>query len=502
MNKPLWDTLLNKASFPTLTTDLETDVCIIGAGITGITAGYLLAKEGKKVVVIDKNSVGGGESGATTAHLTYVLDDRYYELEELHHEETANLILKSHAEAIDTIESIAKKENIDCDFERINGYLFLGIEDEEKNLDKELETVHKLGHIEVTKGNSSDLFTGKIGPHLKFPNQAQFHPLKYLMGLSQCIVKNDGEIYENVFATDVEETENGVEVTLEDGKIIRAKSVIVATNTPFNDRLKMHTKQAPYRSYVIAVEIPKNVLEKALYWDTEDPYHYVRFYSQAEREFLIIGGEDHKTGQRNNNLDPFQELLRWTQVKFPLIDSKIKYQWSGQVLEPMDGVAFIGLNPGDKNTYIGTGYSGSGMTYGTIAGVLLTDLIIGKTNILAKLYDPARKDLHGAGDFLKENLNVAKQYVGALLPQGDKDDVKKPASETGCVVNEGLQKVAVYKNKAGKVCKYSAVCPHLGCIVKWNDQAKSFDCPCHGSRFDTEGKVLNGPAKKGLKPLH
>lgn len=477
--------------------DQKTDICIIGSGITGITTAYLLSKAGKKVIVIDKSAIAGGETSFTTAHLTFILDDRCFELEKLHGIEKTRKILESHRAAINHIESICREEKIDADFRRVDGYLFLGQKDSEKTLEKEKEILKKLQYdVIITHGPQN------IGPCLKYPLQAQFHPLKYMAELIRIIRKNGGEIYKDSLVQDVKEEKDTVIIKFENGHTIEAESAIIATNTPFNDRFTMHTKQAAYRSYVIAGEIPKNSIRPGLYWDTEDPYHYVRLHTEGSgflsKDILIVGGEDHKTGQDTENDKHYQHLREWAEKYFPKM--KVQYQWSGQIIEPIDSIAYIGLNPSNKRVYIATGYSGNGMTYGTIAGMLLSDLIMANKNILAEIYDPSRKNLKSAGTFIEENANVALQYLEVMTP-------KKPLSwesmqkEEGIVAQDGLQKVAVYKGKNGRICKFSAICPHLGCVVRWNKTEKTWDCPCHGSRFSAYGKMLNGPAKTDLKTV-
>jgi len=262
----------------------------------------------------------------------------------------------------------------------------------------------------------------------------------------------------------------------------------------------MHTKQAPYRTYVIAVRIPDGAVAPALYWDTRNPYHYVRLTRDTNGEpLLIVGGEDHKTGQADDLERRFGALLEWTRRLFPMAGD-IAYRWSGQVLEPNDYMAFIGKNPGDDNVYIATGDSGNGMTHGTIAGMLIPDLILGTPNRWAKLYDPARVTLRSAGPFVKENANVAAQYADWVTPGevSSPDDVE-PGS--GAVMRQGTKKFAVYRDDAGALHIRSAVCTHLYCIVDWNSVEKTWDCPCHGSRFDKTGKVQNGPANVDLAPV-
>jgi Rieske Fe-S protein len=239
----------------------------------------------------------------------------------------------------------------------------------------------------------------------------------------------------------------------------------------------------------------------ALYWDTLDPYHYVRLQRTGEaHELLIVGGEDHKTGQADDAAARFDRLAAWMRLRFPRT-GPIAIRWSGQVLEPVDGLAFIGRNPRDEpNVFLATGDSGHGMTHGTIAGLLLTDLILGRENPWGTLYDPSRVSLRAAKDFATENLNVAARYVEWATP-GDVSSAEEIAPGTGAVLRSGLAKVAAYRDPSGALHRHSAVCPHLGCVVHWNPAETSWDCPCHGSRFDPLGKVVNGPANRDLAPL-
>src|SRR6266550_3687089 len=479
-----------------LATNTSADVCIVGAGIAGMTTAYLLAREGKQVVVLDDGPIGGGMTGRTTAHLVNALDDRFYELERLHGERGAQLAAQSHSAAIDHVEMIVKTEGIECEFERLDGYLFVPPNESKEQLENELKATHRAGltGIEmVDRAPIKDFDTGKC---LRFPRQAQFHPLKYLAGLAKAIRRDGGQIFTGTHAGKIEGGDIA-RVETSDGHIITAAAVVVATNTPVNDRYVIHTKQAAYITYVIGARVPRGSVTKALYWDTPNPYHYLRLESvrndRNEHDVLIVGGEDHKTGQADDANKRFAALERWTRTRFPMIE-EIEFQWSGQVMEPVDSLAFIGRNPLDEpNVFIATGDSGNGMTHGTIAGMVLTDLIQGRDNAWATLYEPSRKTLGALKIFAKETLNVAAQYAGWVTPGDVKKDVLvRPGS--GAVIRRGLKKIAVYRDDAGKLHEMSAVCPHLEGIVAWNPAEKTWDCPCHGSRFDRFGKVVNGPA--------
>jgi glycine/D-amino acid oxidase-like deaminating enzyme/nitrite reductase/ring-hydroxylating ferredoxin subunit len=492
--------------FPTLTKRERADVCVVGAGIAGLTTAYLLGRAGRSAVVLDDGPIVSGETERTTAHLTTVLDKRYFELERLHGEKGARLAAESHSAAIDQIEHIVAEEEIDCDFERLDGFLFLPPEESTTILERELAAAHRAGMTTVRKVARSALTSFDTGPALRFPRQAQFHPVRYLAALAQAIIRDGGRIYTHTHVTKIEGGEPG-RIETRNGPAVTADAVVVATNTPVNDSLVIHTKQAAYRTYVIGAIIPPGSVSKGLYWDMSNPYHYVRLQSlpagqssPAAGELLIVGGEDHKTGQADDAESRYLRLEEWARIRFPMM-KEIKFRWSGQVMEPIDGLAFIGPNPLDKdNVYIATGESGNGMTHGTIAGMLLTDLIQGRENAWASLYEPSRKTLGAVGRFAMENLNVAAQY-GDWLSAGDTKNNSLVSPDSGAIVGYGLGKKAVYCNAAGRLHECSAVCPHLGGIVAWNDSEKTWDCPCHGSRFNKFGKVLNGPANANLTPM-
>ncbi len=493
----IWATTATVSVESPLNHSANTGVCIIGAGIAGLTTAYLLAKEGKSVIVLDDGPIGGGETGRTTAHLSNALDDRYFEIERLHGAKGARLAAESHTAAIDRIEQIVREEKIDCDFERLDGFLFRFPGQAAEYLDEEFEAARRAG-ADVQMAERAPIPQYNSGKCLRFPGQAMFHPLRYLSGLAGAIERMGGMIYTR---SHVEEIRDGhpVQIRVKGGYTVSATAAVVATNTPINDWVKIHTKQAPYRTYVIGALVAKNAIPRALFWDTADPYHYVRLQNYSERhDVLIIGGEDHKTGQAHHTVERFERLEDWAREMFPEIEY-VEFTWSGQVMEPVDALAFIGRNPGEECVYIATGDSGHGMTHGTIAGVLLTDLIQSRENAWAQLYDPSRKTIRAIGEFAKQNLNVFAQYAEFFKP-GDVTSEDRIPNGHGAVMRRGLQKIAVYRDEAGELHSFSAVCPHLGCVVDWNSTEQTWDCPCHGSRFDPQGKVINGPANSDLGP--
>ncbi len=465
----IWMATANTPSQSRLKENIRTDVCIIGAGIAGMTTAYLAGREGRSVVVLDDGLIGGGMTGRTTAHLSNAYDDRYVEIEKTHGAEESRLTADSHTAAIYKINEILTAEKIDCDFEWLDGFLFAAKPDDVELLNEELAAAHRAGLGGVERVARAPINSFDTGAALRFPRQAQFHPLKYLEGLSRAIMRDGGRLFAETHATKIES--DGKEVRIETGHdpVVSSEVVVVATNTPVNDRVAIHTKQAPYVTYVIGLRVPKDSVTRALYWDTGDPYHYVRLQTENGYDVLIVGGEDHKTGQANDGEERFGRLEEWTRERFPQAQ-EVQYRWSGQVMEPVDGLAFIGRNPLDAdNVYIATGDSGQGMTHGTIAGMLLTDLIQGRENKWERLYSPSRIRLKSLPELASENLNVAGQYLDYITT-----------------------------DRTDKAHKLSRVCPHLGCIVAWNSTEQTWDCPCHGSRFSAEGRVYQGPANSDL----
>ena len=499
-----WFAEASTLAFKKLDRDISVDVVIVGGGIAGMTTAYLLSKAGKKVAVLEDGNLASGETGRTTAHITHALDDRYYNIEKFLGRRAAKIAAESHTAAIDTVEKIANDENIECDFERIDGYLFLDPTDKRQSLEKELEATHRAGISGTEIVHSSPLSSFDTGPCIRFPNQAQFQPLKYLTGLADVITRNHGSVFTQTHAQNV----NAKSVKTQGDHMVHAKKIVIATNAPIVDKIsKIYEKQDAYRTYVIAARVKKGAVPKALYWDTGNqksenlvnPYHYVRVQELKDKEYdlLVVGGEDHETGGANDLQERYDRLESWTRERFPI--ESIEYRWSGQVLEPKDTMAFIGRNPRDKrkNILIATGDSGNGMTHGTLAGMLLTDLILGKKNRWSSLYNPSRRMKKKSKDSGEEEYNPSKIEAREAL-----ENARNLQSGSGMVAEiKKAEPQAYYKDSTGRLHKYSAVCTHLGCTVGWNESEKSFDCACHGSRFSYRGKVINGPANDDLEKV-
>jgi glycine/D-amino acid oxidase-like deaminating enzyme/nitrite reductase/ring-hydroxylating ferredoxin subunit len=495
----IWNDSKPQAYAP-LRGDLTSDICVVGAGIVGLSVAYCLVREGRSVTVVDDGAIGGGMTLQTSAHLSNAVDDYYVEIERLHGEAGAAIVADSHSAAIDFIEQTVVREGIDCQFERLDGYLFLGPDGDADFLTQEQAAAERAGLAGVEAVARIDGARFESGPAIRFPRQAVFHPTKYLAGLAAAAEQAGARIFCHSRAQEITGGASA-SVRTSDGYRIQAQAVVVATNSPVNDRFSIHTKQAPYTTYVIAARVQDDAGPKALYWDTADPYHYIRPHALPEgRRVLIVGGEDHKTGHADDGAERFNRLEQWTRERFPV--GEITHRWSGQVMEPADGVAFIGRNPGDEeNVYVATGDSGMGLTHGTIAGLLLTDLIAGRANAWAPLYDPSRKMTRAPIEYAKQNLDVAGRYVADYVKGGDIDDIALLRAGDGAILRRGMTKIAAYRDEDGLVHEYSAVCPHLGCIVSFNAIEKTWDCPCHGSRFAHDGRVIVGPANRDLPPI-
>jgi glycine/D-amino acid oxidase-like deaminating enzyme/nitrite reductase/ring-hydroxylating ferredoxin subunit len=485
---------------PSLDADLQTDVCIVGGGISGMTTAYLLAREGRSVVVLDDGLIGGGETCRTTAHLSNAFDDHYYEVERLFGERGSRLIAESHTAAIDRIEDIVCEEQIECDFDRVDGYLFVPPNCSKDILDREIVAARRAGLHDVEWVDRAPINDFDTGRCLRFPRQAQFDPLKYIDGLVRATLERNGCVHSHTHADEIRGG-RPASITTTNGHVVTAAAVVVATNAAVNDSILLSTRESNYRSYVIGAYVPRGSVTKALYWDTGDPYHYVRIQcadsDENDDDILIVGGEDERVGEHDDGDERFAALYRWTRRRFPMI-GRIEFCWSGHIVEPTDTVAFIGRMPlSEGNIFVVTGDSGQGMTHGTIAGILLTDLIQKRHNEWADLYNPSRLTSLSTVDFLNESLNVTAHYTD-WLTGGEVSSTEEIKANEGRIVRRGLTKIAAYLDDQGVLHERQAICTHLGCVVAWNSTEQSWDCPCHGSRFDKLGHVINGPANSDL----
>jgi glycine/D-amino acid oxidase-like deaminating enzyme/nitrite reductase/ring-hydroxylating ferredoxin subunit len=496
--RSLWVKSAALTAAPPLSQDTQCDVAIVGAGIAGLSTAYELARAGQAVAVIDRGALAGGMTARTTAHLSSALDDYYHELIRVHGAEAASLYRKGQTAAIDRIAAIVAEEEIACGFRRIPGYLFAGDEDGADIIDREFDACFQIG-FPVERLSEAPV-AGKLrGPALRFNDQGRFHVLNYIAGLIEALRRHGARLYGTTAVTGVSEDEKGVVIETERQFKIAAAHAVVATNAPINDRLAVHSKQAPYRTYVLAFEVPAGAVADALIWDTLFPYHYVRLQElDPGRMALIVGGEDHKTGGAFNYEQRFQALSRWARLRFPAVGGEIA-RWSGQVIEPADFLPFSGRNPGNRKIFVHSGDSGQGMTNGVMGAMLISDLILGRRNELEALCDPSRKPLRTLGDLVAENLSVVRGLAERLAP-GEVHSIDDVRPGEGALVRSGLTRHAVYREEGGALHEMSASCTHMGCMVHWNGLEKCWDCPCHGSHFAGTGTALNGPAISSLSP--
>lgn len=479
--------------FPSLGADeYEPDVCVIGAGIAGLSVARTLVARGQDVLVLDHGVVGGGQTARTSAHLTSVLDDRYYLIEKHFGEDGAKLAAASHAAAIDEIEQTVTALGIECEFRRVPGYLF----GRNKELVREFEAAHRAG-LDVDWFDRAPLpfDTGKC---LRFARQAELQPLAYVAALARDLAARGARIRTRAHVLAVHGGERPL-VELEGGVKIRAGAVVDATGMGITSRYELPIRIAAYRSYCVAFALPHESIPHALYWDTEDPYHYVRVAADAQgREVLVVGGEDHRVGQGDAE-EAWKALVTWTSARFPMIGDEVA-RWSGQIGEPADGLAYIGALPGSDRVFVVAGDSGEGLTHGTIAGVLLPALIAGEVHPWEQLYSLERSKRHGVGTLLQEAMKSNIPFRDWISP-ADVASTDEIQPGHGATVRRGLHLVAAYRNDEGVLCERSARCPHLHGVVRWNEAEKTWDCPIHGSRFDGCGKVLNGPSAHDLPEL-
>jgi glycine/D-amino acid oxidase-like deaminating enzyme/nitrite reductase/ring-hydroxylating ferredoxin subunit len=490
-SKSLWMDVAVAPGATPLQGDTECDIVVIGAGVAGISTAYELAIEGSHVIVLDRGKIAGGITARTSAHLAPLCDDLMSAMINLRGEQMSRLFYESQSASVDRIEEIQKRESIDCDFRRLDGYLFQALDTDSKIIEDELDAVRKVG-APVHRLVGVPLAHCERQLVLRYPRQATFHPLKYLKGLVAAIEAKGGSFHRDTIVERFEERDGKVVVTA-GGGTITAQAVVVATNAPIVDRFALHTKMAPYRTYAMAFSIPKGAIPDALYWDTLDPYHYVRLQPDDGRtDFLIVGGGDHKSGEADDAEVRFQALEAWTRNLIPAAQG-ITHRWSGQVLDTIDYAAFIGRIPGSTNIYVHTGDSGQGMTHGVVGAMINSALILGREARWAEVYEPSRKPLAGTGNFLRENMTAVKNFAEYLAP-GELSDVSDLKAGRGAVVRQGMSKIAAYRDPSGRLYARSAACTHAGCHLHWNSFETCWDCPCHGSHFAIDGTPLNAPA--------
>ncbi|HEV7243235.1 MAG TPA: FAD-dependent oxidoreductase [Thermoanaerobaculia bacterium] len=492
----LWIDTTPSTSYPSLRGELTADVAIVGGGITGITAAYLLAKAGKSVVIVEKGRIAMAETGHTTAHIIEATDADYRDLIEDHGEDNARLNTEAIRSSIALIRSVVDELHIDCGFKAVDGYLYTEDEEDREYLQRQQEFLRQAG-IETEWVDQVPLpFPTKGGVHYR--NQYVFHVRQYLLAVAEAAVKHGARIFESSLVNEVENAEkDGSCVAKTEEGSVRAQHLLLATHVPINDRGTLWAKMYMTRTYVVAAPIEPGQVTDALFWDTAYPYHYTRLLETNKGWFLVVGGEDRDVGKDGNDESRYEALEEYCRSRFGV--STFTHRWSGQINEPADALPFIGESSHGKNVWMSTGYSGTGMTYGTLSAMLLSDFAQERENRYAKLYDPGRTKV---GAVLENVVTKAIEYPKRMIEKATHLDVEaKSVDEVGegegKIVSSGGEKYAAARID-GELRLLDPTCTHMGCTIAWNAAEKSWDCPCHGSRFDTRGQVLNGPATSPL----
>ena len=489
-----WSKTFDRTSpaYPPLVGERHVDVAVIGGGITGLTAALYLKQAGKQVAVVESGVIGAGTTGGTTGHLDVMPDQGMTELIRDFGEGAAREITNIRRAAIARIERWCEEFGIDCDFHRVPAYYYTEHEQHARQVESEQEAARKVGVEPVLLHEIGLPFP--IATATRIDRQARFHSLRYLEGLARQVHGENATIYEQ---TRAEPPQDGspCRVKTPGGQLL-ATDVILATHSAYLGISQFDMRQAPYQSYAIALRVHDQVPD-ALYWDDEQPYHYIRLASSDDPHLLIIGGADHKTGQADGR-QQFDRLAEYAAKRFRI--QSVEQRWSAEFFEPADGVPFIGRVPRTEHLYLGTGYSGTGLTYGTAAGMLLTDLLLGRASPDIEVFSPSRLKLWAAApELISENLDVARRYIADRFGADKLDSLEQLTPGEGRRADFEGAPCALYREDSGPIHVLSAMCPHAGCHVQWNSAEKTWDCPCHGSRFSATGERLYGPSPADLE---
>ena len=472
------------------------DVAIVGGGITGISTALLLQKAGKKCIVIESYNLCFGTSGGTTAHLNTILDTPYTTIIKNFGKENAQLVARAAAEALDLIRSNISFYNIDCGFEEASACLFSQTREQTEELDEIYEACQEVG-LDISY-NLSLPVNIEFEKAVEVRGQGKFHPVQYVYALARAFEEAGGVIMQHCRVNGVQDTE-GLTVETGNGNF-RAANLIYATHIPPGVNL-VHLRCAPWRSYAMAFTLKDKRYPDELVYDMYDPYHYIRSQKIGRKEFMIVGGEDHKTAHIGNAEVPFLKLESYILKHFNV--DEFLFKWSSQYFEPADGLPYIGHLPGHPgNIFVASGYGGNGMTYSGVAAQLLKNMILEENSPYIKLFDPNRiKPVAGFTSFIKQNVDVLKKFVGKWFDKEKLEEFAEMAPGEGRVVKYNGETVALYKDEHGELHAINPVCTHLKCSVAWNNAEGSWDCPCHGARYSCEGRVLTGPADHDLEKI-
>ncbi|MDQ3854913.1 MAG: FAD-dependent oxidoreductase [Chloroflexota bacterium] len=494
-NSSLWVGTTPETSYPPLSDEVSVDVVVVGGGITGLSTALLLKRAGARVAVIEAGHIGSGVTGYTTAKITSLHNLVYRDLVDSVGRERARVYADANEAAIRQVAAWVEEYGLACDFRRAAAYTYTEHPGRIPVLQAEVRASEELG-LPASYTETTDLPYPVLGA-VRFDNQALFHPRKYCLGLAQLIDGNGSYVFEQTRVTDVEPGTPNLVVT--DGMRLRATHVVLATQIPFMDRGGYFAKTSPVRSYALAVKVEGRAPE-GMYISAEEPTRSIRPHYLREETYLIIGGEGHKVGHDPDTRQRYATLEEWSHERFQV--RSIAYRWSAQDYVPADNVPYIGqLAPGIERIWVATGYKKWGMTTGTFAGQILTDAILGRDNPWASFFDSTRVDLtRSARELISANVDVAKRFFGDRLASHSAPSASELGAGEGGIVELNGETVAAYRDPSGAIHAVSPKCGHLGCLVSWNSAERSWDCPCHGSRYDRDGRVIQGPTVRDLEP--
>ncbi|MDQ3935183.1 MAG: FAD-dependent oxidoreductase [Actinomycetota bacterium] len=495
-NTSLWIATGGETDYAALDREIHVDVAVLGGGMAGLMAGLLLKRDGARVAVLEAGRVGAGVTAYTTAKVTSLHGIQYTPVTSTFGEQDARAYAQANEAGLERIAALVEELGIDCDWRRKPAYTYAEDESGLSEVQDEVQAAVKAG-LKASFTTETDL-PWEVAGAVRVEDQAEFHPRRFLLAIAEQIPGDGSHVFESTRAVGVKQGEP-MRVETEGGQPVVADHVVVATHFPFLDRGGYFARQHAERSYALGLYVNGHA-PQGMYLSTESPSHTVRSHPTDRGEMVIAGGESHKVGQSGEDTsDRVARLEAWAREKFDV--TEIAYRWSTQDNMPVDGVPYIGqLMPGSKNLWVATGFKKWGLTNGAAAAEILTDLIAGRENPWAALFDPGRFKAAGVQEFLKENVNVGWRFVRDRVGGADFGSVEEIPPGQGGLVRDGAGKIAAYRDEDGVLHTVSSTCTHLGCTVKWNSAERSWDCPCHGSRFHYDGTVLQGPAVEGLSP--
>lgn len=492
-HETLWGRQEPHPSYPTLDRDIETSTLVVGGGITGLATARVLQERGHDVTVLEMHRVGLGTTGYSSGHLDITTDTGMDAVVSAFGVDAATRAVNAAKRALDRAERWSTDHPIDCDLRRVAGYMYTESNDRLEQLAKEAEAYSRAA-TSVQRLPSAPLPFATLAA-IRFPDQIRFDPLGFTRGLASLVAADGGQVHEGTRVRRIHDHREGATIETSSAKI-RAKHLVLATHAPLFGFMSMQTRAHPYQSYLVAVRV-RDDIEDALYWDQMEPYHYTRILRSDDPRVILIGGADHRTGDERDTASRFDKLESYARSRYDV--ESVVGRWSAEFFEPADKLPYVGKLPGRHSTYIATGFSGDGLCWGMVSAEMIADAIEGREHALRDVLTPARiKPATAAGEMASAGLNIAKHAVGDHLAFADVDRLEEIPSGQGRLIRLGTQRLAVYRDDGGSLHAMSPVCRHAGCIVQWNEAASTWDCPCHGGRYDAYGKVIAAPPKQDL----